>query len=132
MFWQALTRHGVCRKACRCLEGCAGAIHNDDGHQLGDLAPTLPAVKLQEIIRAHDPDEAHAPTAAFEIAQAIERVACPDGAFETGDSDCAFRHQPAGGHHAVLLCRKVAGVLERIARRHNPPDPIQAKTLECC
>ena len=63
-------------------QGRAGPIDHRDRHQSGDLRELLPAMEGRERIGAHDPDEAHARSAADEVAQGLDREAGTDPRLE--------------------------------------------------
>ena len=82
-------------------------------------------MEAAQIVGAHDPDEAHAGTARGQIAHRVVGVARADVGFEAGDVDARMMGERARGREALRQRRKAAGVLERIARRHQPPDPVE-------
>src|SRR6201991_2827159 len=95
-----------------------------------DAPPVLPAVKLREIVGAHDPDEAQAGTAAAQIADGVRSVACSDDGFETADVDARIVRHFARGAGAFLQFVQPLPILERIARRHQPPYAVKLQSLD--
>src|SRR5262245_12641644 len=111
----------------RRIEARADAVHYRHRHQGCDTAPFLPAMKAAQIVGTHDPNKVHARTATHKIADRIVRIAHADLGLETADVDGRMIRQGAGGRHSAGKRAQAPGVLEWIARRHQPPDAMQAK-----
>ncbi len=92
------------------------------GMQVRDAAPVLPAVEAPQIVGPHHPDELHAGAAAHQELERVVGVARVDDSFETGHVDARMAGERARGGDALLERLQAAGVLERIAGRHQPPD----------
>lgn len=70
----------------RCLggKGCvlvARSLNYRNRHHSGDLTPTFPAMKLREIVRAHQPNEADGAMFREEAGERVERITSPVGDF---------------------------------------------------
>ena len=52
-----------------------------------------------------------------------------DFGLEAGDVDARMVGKRLGGAEALGQRRKAAGVLERIARRHHPPHPVETEPV---
>ena len=92
---------------------------------LGDVAPMLPAMEARQIVRAHDPDEAHAGATAREPGDGVVGVARADLRLEACDHDARMVGERAGGLHAQGERRQAVIRFEGIARRHEPPDLVE-------
>src|SRR5215470_4720462 len=102
------------------------AIDDGDWNQFRDPAPFLPAMKAAQVVRAHDPDEAHARAVAAQVGNGLVGVAGSDLRLEVGDVDARMARERARGTDALGQRRKAARVLERVARRYQPPHAIEA------
>jgi len=109
---------------------CGGRSITAIGTSKAIAPPVLPAVKLREIVSAHDPDEAQAGTAAAQIADGVRSVARSDDGFETADIDPRIVGHFARGLSAFLQLVQAAIILKRIARRHQPPDAVEFQPLD--
>ena len=87
-------------------------------------------MELSEIVSAHDPDQVQPAGTAAQIADGIYRITCSDDGFETADLDARISGDLARGLRALLEIAQRAGLLERIARRHQPPHPIEPQSLD--
>ena len=106
------------------------AIHDGDRQRREDLPPVQPAMELGEAVGAHQPDEADTG-----IAHAQERQR--SDAEMTGEPGLERRHANAIVLFHGLALRpafaekgKSAVRLQRIARRHDPPDGIETKAAK--
>jgi hypothetical protein len=102
---------------------------NRNRHQLRDRTPVPPLVELGQIIGAHQPDESPLWIAPQQCAEGVGRVAGPQFALDRGDPDSRTAGLPLRrgdprreGRHA--RCR-----LERITRRHQPPDLVERQRV---
>ena len=89
----------------------------------------LPAVKLGEVVRPHQPDEAHTGIAGPQRGKGLRGVAGAKMGLDIRDLDPRVLHHLARarqtGRHRGRSMR-----LERIARADHPPHPIQPETLD--
>ncbi len=69
------------------VKAWAQAVDHDDGHQLRNFAPLLPAMETPQIVRAHDPDESDSGAAGQQPRYRIVGVSRLNDSFETGDID---------------------------------------------
>lgn len=72
MAWQTPPRQRDGRRASQCSMGPWLAIHHKDIHPRRDLSPTLPAMKLRQIIRPHDPYKPNARITALQNGERID------------------------------------------------------------
>src|SRR5688500_16260575 len=56
-------------------------------------------------------------------------MATADGGFETGDMNTRMAGKGMDGADAFLQRRQPAGILQRIGRSDQPPDPVEAEPL---
>ena len=104
-------------------------IDDHDRYQGGDIAPTLPAVEAAQIVGPHDPDEMDLGAAANQVGDGFVAVARADFGLEIGDVDARVMGERLRGLDALLERRETACVLERIARRHQPPHAVETDAL---
>ena len=115
---------GECAKALR------GAVDDRDRHFGSDTPPVLPAMELREIVSAHDPDQAQTGGPAAQICNRVRCIAGSNDSFETADIDARIVRHLARGLDAFVEIMQAAIILQRIARRHQPPHPIEIQSLE--
>src|SRR5665213_274542 len=108
-----------------------GTVDDRDRHFGRNASPILPAVELREIVSAHDPDQAQAGSAAAQICNRVEGIAGADDSFETADIDARIVGHQARSLGAFVEIVQAAVLLERIARGHQPPYPVEVQSLEC-
>jgi hypothetical protein len=84
-------------------------------------------VKCREAVGTHDPDEAHRWIAAGEEAQGLAGVARADPRFEIGDVDAWMVGDAVRLGDPPVDGREFAPILQRIARRHHPPEAVEAQ-----
>ncbi len=87
-------------------------------------------MKLREIVSAHDPDEVHTGNAAAQMDDRVDSVSGADDSFETADVDARIVGDIKRGVGALGKAMQPAVVLERIARRQQPPDAIELQALD--
>ncbi len=120
------------------LAGCAGiqtrlsptrAGQHTDGNRPEYVFPSLPAVKLMQIVRPHEPDKPHTGVGCFECVNGLGRVCGSDLSFEITDDHTWIAHDILRPCHA-----RVEGgwttCLKRISRRDQPDHPIQRKPTQ--
>src|SRR5262245_13644679 len=111
------------------IEARSEAIDHGDRHRGGDPAPFLPAREAAQIVGAHDPDETHARTMAAQIGDGLVGVARADLCLEAGDLDARMARQRLGRDDAFRQRGEPARILERVARGHQPPDPVETEAF---
>src|SRR5215475_14168225 len=126
---KARARQRLARGAGTGVEAGSEPVDHRDRDHGGNAPPPLPAVEAAQIVRAHDPDEAHARTVAAQIGDGLIGIPRADLRFQVADVDARMVHERLGGDDALCERRKPAGVFERIARRHQPPDPVEIEAL---
>ena len=84
-------------------------------------------MKAAQIIGSHDPDELHAGTGGQEEAHRVIGVADADGGLDPADINAWMPGEGARGRDPILERGEPPCVLERVARRHQPPDPVEAE-----
>ncbi len=115
--------------ACARRKIGTGPIDDGDGHEIGELAPTPPAVQLREVIGAHDEDEMNPGETPAQRQHRVVGVAGAERRLDGGDVDRRVSGERAGGFDAFLERRQAAVVLEWIAGRDQPPDAVEAEPL---
>ena len=98
-------------------------------HRFHNLPPVLPVMKLRQIVRPHQPDKPHLRVKPAQLCQGLRRVPRPDPVFYVRDLNAGVLHhvtrmgQPFGQWRWPVS-------FQRIARRHQPPHPIQPEPFE--
>ena len=111
------------------LDLLAGAGEHPDRHLLEDRRPAVPMVEAPEVVRPHQPDEAHARVAAPQLAQGRCGVARADPRLEVGDDDPPVAdHRPRLGEPPREVGGRVG--LQRVAGGDEPPDAIEPEGAE--
>ncbi len=113
------------------MGGAQGRIRPVDyrqRHEIGNFAPSMPAMKACEIICAHEPDKIDAATALREITQSVIGKARANLSLNAADENSGMMSQFFAGLQACGKRWKIAILLQWIAGRHQPPDAIQIKT----
>src|SRR5262245_4581814 len=111
------------------VEAGSESVDHRDRHHGGDATPSLPAVEAAQIVGAHDPDEAHARAVAAQIGDGLIGISRADLRFQAADVDARMVHERLRGGDALRERAKPAGVFERIARSHQPPDAVEVEPL---
>src|SRR5665213_4345581 len=123
-------RERLCRWRGQRAEALRRTVDNRDRHLGGDAPPVLPAMELREIVGAHDPDQAQAGGAAAQISNRVECVSDANDSFETTDVDARIVGHPARRLGALAEIVQAAMILERVARRHQPPYPVEFQAFD--
>ena len=108
----------------------AGSGDNCNRHQSRDVAPPPPVVKLQQIVRPHDPDEADFGIAHHEL---LQRFCGVDGAKLRLDGGNFNRRAPRlrfGRRHPRRQRRHVCFGFQRVARRDHPPIFVKLERID--
>lgn len=112
-----------------CIIIIAGARDNCNRHQAGNVSPPPPVMKLQQIICAHDPDEPDFRVARLDNPQCVDGINRTQFPFDRGRLYRASARLPlCGGEPCVQWCHAFFG-LERITRRHQPPNLVQLQRI---
>src|SRR3569832_2980463 len=94
------------------------------------MPPIAPAVELRKVVRSHDPDKVQARSTTAQISDRVCSIARSDDGFETTHIDARIEGDVSGGRHALGKVMRRAVGLERIARRHQPPDAVELQPLD--
>ncbi len=106
----------------------AGARNHTHRHAVHDQPPILPLMELSQIIRAHDPDKPHFGIKTPQFGQRIRRRPRSCQRLDIRHLDPRVLQQPACRRHSLRKRRRPPR-LQGVARRHQPPHPIQPKRL---
>src|SRR5262245_10617774 len=85
-------------------------------------------MKAAQVIGTHDPNKIHAAAARQEIADRLVGVMHADLGLEARDIDARVARQRARRRDTLGKRAQAARILERIARRHQPPDAVEAES----
>ena len=100
-------------------------------HRPGDFPPPFPFVKISQIVRAHEPDEAGARVAPAEGGQGVDGETRAGPRLEIADPDRrAAGHRPRRGHPRGHRRHVLRSSLKRVARRNQPPDFVEPERVE--
>jgi hypothetical protein len=87
-------------------------------------------VKARQIVRPHDPHKAHERATPFEEGQGARGKRRRQVALEGRDLDARIFRQGPAQHQPLGEGGKFAARLQRITRRHQPPDLVKPKPFE--
>ena len=107
------------------LQGRSRSIDHSNGDESRDVAPVLPAMKVRQIVRPHDPDESHARAAPGQPGDGVIGVAGANLRLEAGDDDAGMVGEFMGCSHARGERRQAVVLLEGIAGGDEPPDLVE-------
>ena len=130
MFWDTDAIEECARGAGCGIKARAQAVDDDNGHQLHDLAPLLPAMETPQVVRAHDPDESDPRAAGQQPRYRIVSVSRLNDSFEACDIDARVMGERAYGGDSLWQGCKAAGVLQGIAGSDQPPYAVELEPLE--
>ena len=119
--------HGGARHGMRII---ARTGDNRNRHHPGNGTPVAPAMKLRQIVRAHQPDKAKSRIAAPQLRQRVDRKSRAHIGLDRTDPDRRPPRHHFGSGHA---CRQPGHPLHRfqhIAGRHQPPHFIQPQRCQ--
>src|SRR5208282_181920 len=108
----------------------AWPVDDDDRRKVRDRSPVAPEMELAEIIGPHDPDEPDSPGAPREPGQRIVGIAGADMGLDVRHGDARAGYEATGGLDARLQGGEVRLRFQGVARRHQPPDAIEAEAHE--
>ncbi len=99
---------------------------NANWHAIHNQSPILPAMKLRKVVGTHQPHKPDLWIQALQRCQCIR--CCPRAGLSLNIRHCNARvlHDRSGRFKSTLQ-RGWALFLQRISRRHQPPDPVQPK-----
>src|SRR5687768_17129832 len=90
----------------------------------------LPLMKLGNSVSAHQPDEADSRVALLERPHRVDGVPSAGVTLEIADADARTAGNGPGGGKPVQEGRHVlSAFLQRIARRHQPPNLVEAERV---
>jgi hypothetical protein len=87
-------------------------------------------MEAAQIVGAHDPDKVHAPATPHQIRNRLVGVGRADRGFDIGDIDQRMVREFFRGGDPLGKRRQPERVLQRIARRDQPPYAIKTKPPE--
>ena len=94
-----------------------------------DLPPAVPLVELDQVVRPHQPDEAHAGIMATQGADPVGGLARAQPRLDIRDDDARVGQDlPGIGQPAGKRCGTAR--LQRVAGRDQPPDTIQPEAAQ--
>lgn len=107
-----------------------GPIKHRNGNGFEDIRPPPPTWQLQQIIRTHNPDEAHVAMGGIQHLQRIGGVAGAEAGFDFAHANerMACNHARLG--RAVLEGRHAPAWLQRILGRNKPPHLMKSEQFE--
>jgi hypothetical protein len=118
---------------CQLSQSCATvgrACENRNGNTRENRLPMLPMADLREIVGAHQPDEIDSRPTPLQRGKCVGSEMRTESRFEIEDTNARI----AGDAHctcdAFLQGSHAGGGLERVLRRDQPPDFIEAKALQ--
>lgn len=117
------------RLGCARRDPISRARQHPHRHPRHDLLPVFPAVKLRQIVRAHQPDKPRLRAFFLQYGERLCRVARADMAFKVTDMHPRMVHNLPRRRHAPRQLGRPT-IFQRIARAHQPPDLIQPKPLQ--
>ncbi len=96
-----------------------------------DIRPAAPAWQLHQIVRSHQPDEAHTRKTPPQRPQRIARVASPERPLDVGRDNAPTVRKPLGRRQPHRQRRHACCWLERITRRYEQPYLVQPQMPQC-
>ena len=103
--------------------GFSGEDRNGD--RVKYLRPTAPFGHLRQIIRPHQPNEPGGGKLFSEPRDCIDRIERAKPSLESGDPNAGMAGDGVGRGHTLRQRRYCVGRLERISRRHQPPNGVE-------
>ncbi len=125
---QPRSPHHLRRLACAPRDTVPRTGQHAHRHPRHDLAPVFPAMKLRQIVSAHQPDKPRFRTNCLQRDDRLSRIARPRMGLKITDLDARVIHQRLCRCHPPLK-RRWSVILQRIARTDQPPDLIQPEPL---
>src|SRR4051794_27459269 len=90
-------------------------------------------MELGHSVGTHEPDEALLGIAAFERSDRVDRIAGPGASLEVADPDAGTaRHGSCRCEARLERCHVLCALLERIARRDQPPYFVEPERTHGC
>src|SRR5262245_22410278 len=87
-------------------------------------------MELRQIVRAHDPYEAHSGDATAQMRDRVDSIARSNDSFETADIDARILGNVLCSLRALGERTQGVVVLERIAGAEQPPDAVEFEPLD--
>lgn len=116
--------------ACHGFSVITRARDNCNRHGPGDGAPAMPAVKLRQIIRSHQPDKPAFGIAAHQSAKGFCGVARAQMLLDRGWCDRRIARLRFGRAHPRCERRHAFLRFQRISGRYQPPYLIKAERMD--
>lgn len=120
----------TCRFPLQSPQRIGGPIEHRNGHTSEDLGPTVPQRQLQQVVGAHDPDEALAPPRRPQGGQRVDGTAGAQHGFDAADTDARVARGPPRARQPLGVGRHAARRLERVVRRYQPPHLVERQQVE--
>ena len=106
------------------------AVDHRNGYRPEERGPEPPRRERRQVVGADDPDQPMPPKASLEPGDRIDRVASAEAALYIAHVESAVSRRGPRGGEALVERRHPGPGLERILRRDQPPDLVQAQALE--
>ena len=106
----------------------AGPRDHTNRDTVHDPSPVFPAVKLRQIVCAHQPDKSDLWIQSLQRCQSIGSCTCTRERLDVRHLDPWVLHHISCCRHSPVHGRGPA-FFQRIARRYQPPNPIQPERL---
>src|SRR5262249_14802288 len=99
-------------------------------YEVKDLLPGVPAVDLDEVVGAHQPDEAMAGKAPCQLPERGGGMAGAEPRLDVGDLEAGMAGDGPGAFQPVLERRHPGRRLQRVLRADQPPDLVEPEAGE--
>ena len=106
------------------------AIEYRNGKGLEDVLPAAPALEIDQIIGAHDPDKAMARMAAAETLDGVGGVLALPTLFAIAHPNRRMAREAPRCGQTLFERRHAALRFKRVLQRHQPPEFIQTEPLD--
>ena len=116
--------------ACRSRLSIGPAIKDRNGKRLKDLMPAPPAHEISQIISAHNPDELVARVLAPDPTNSIGGILAAIALLTIADTNRWMARFALGGSVSLFEWLHACQGFQRVLRRNNPPQFIQAKPID--
>lgn len=123
-------RQSLCSNGRSRGQGGTRPVYDRNRHQLCNLFPALPTMELRQIVSPHKPDKSGGWKALCQHPQRIIGKAGLNASFKTCNRDGRMIRQLLGISSTRIQWRQSVIGFQRIARRHHPPNFLQAQPLQ--
>jgi len=130
IFLQAALRKTTRRLPCQRPEriGWPGENRNGDGTE--QRLPGFPGRHLDQVVRADEPYEGQIRVMALQRADRVDRVARAETTLDIGNPNARMAGDHSRRGHPLLQPGHAFRRLERVLRRDEPPDLVQAEAAQ--